>query len=199
MSEIANASIKTFGPAAPQADFVQSSEQLITLTIGQLQDLITQAVTKANQPLQDEVSQLRATVASQDEKIAALESTQDTQAENQLIQLRLINDLRQAAKKEAVPSETTQKTQDHITEIAHILEATERRLIERQVPRSALTRYRSEGVTFSELARVMGLTVDRIRQLSRIAATDQRFNICWHPRKKNTKIFKLHRWDAPEL
>jgi len=42
MSNVANASIKTFGPAAPQADFVSSSEQLITLTIGQLQDLIAQ-------------------------------------------------------------------------------------------------------------------------------------------------------------
>jgi hypothetical protein len=197
MSEIANARIKTFGPAAPQADFVPTSEQLITLTIGQLQDLITQAVTRAIQPLQDEVSQLRATIARQDEKISTLESTQDTQAENQLIQLRLVNDLR--TKKGLPPAEATQKTQDHITEIAKILEATERRLIERQVPRSALTRYRSEGVTFSELSRVMGLTVDRIRQLSRIAATDQRFNICWHPRKKNTKIFKLRRWDAPGL
>ena len=190
-------SINTFGTTSPKADFVPTSEQLITLTIGQLQDLITQAVTRAIQPLQDEVSQLRATIARQDEKISTLESTQDTQAENQLIQLRLINDLR--TKKGLPPAEATQKTKDHITEIAHILEATESRLIERQVPRSALTRYRSEGVTFSELARVMNLTVDRIRQLSRIAATDQRFNICWHPRKKNTKIFKLRRWDAPGL
>jgi len=35
----------------------------------------------------------------QDEKIAALESTQETQADNQLIQLRLIHDLREATKK----------------------------------------------------------------------------------------------------
>ena len=197
MEVVDTTQINTFGSKPPKADFVPTSEQLITLTISQLQDLITQAVTKAVQPLRDEVSQLRATVARQDEKIATLGSTQDTQAENQLIQLRLINDLR--TKKGLPPAEATQKTQDHITEIAHILEATESRLIERQVQRSALTRYRSEGVTFSELARVTGLTVDRIRQLSRIAATDQRFNICWHPRKKNTKIFKLRRWDAPGL
>jgi len=165
----------------------------------QLRDIIKEAVQEAIQPALDRIDTLEAIVTSQDEKLAALESIQETQAENQLIQLRLINDLRQATKKEAIPSETTQKTQDHITEIAHILGATETRLIERQVPRSALTRYRSEGLTFSELARVMGLTVDRIRQLSRIAATDQRFNICWHPRKKNTKIFKLRRWDAPGL
>ena len=75
-----------------------SRDQLITLTIGQLQDLITQAVEKAIQPLQDEVSQLRATVARQGEMIAALQATQDTHADNQLIQLRLINDLREAKK-----------------------------------------------------------------------------------------------------
>jgi DNA-directed RNA polymerase sigma subunit (sigma70/sigma32) len=185
-------SINTFGTTSPKAN-VPQSEPVFILTSHQLKSIIQEAI----QPLQDEVSQLLATVATQGEKIATLESTQDTQAENQLIQLRLIHDLK--SKKGLPLAEATQKTQDHITEIAKILEATERRLTERQVPRSALTRYRSEGVTFSELARVMGLTVDRIRQLSRIAATDQRFNICWHPRKKNTKIFKLRRWDAPGL
>jgi hypothetical protein len=68
------------------------------LTIGQLQDLITAAVEKAIQPLHDEVMQLRATAARQGEMIAALQATQDTHADNQLIQLRLINDLREAKK-----------------------------------------------------------------------------------------------------
>lgn len=58
-----------------------------------------------------------------------------------------------------------QKTLDHLTEIALILGATEKRLIENQAPRAYLTRLRNEGMTFSQLARMMGLTVDRIRQL----------------------------------
>ena len=76
MSEIASAKINSFGKS-PKADFVSPSEQLITLTIGQLQDLITQAVEKAIQPLQDEVESFRATVTHQDEKIVALETTQE--------------------------------------------------------------------------------------------------------------------------
>jgi hypothetical protein len=76
-----------------------SRDQLITLTIGQLQDLLKEAI----QPLQEEVESFRAIVDRQDEKIAALESTQDTQADNQLIQLRLIGQLREAIKKEAQP------------------------------------------------------------------------------------------------
>jgi hypothetical protein len=197
MDNVANASINSFGPS-PKAGFVPPSEQLITLTYGQLQELIINAVTKAIEPLQDEVRELKAIVASQSEKIAALESTQSTHADNQLIQLRLINSIREESHKEKIAhaANTTQKTQDHITSIAVILGAKEKRLIEGQAPRAYVDRLRKEGLTFSELANVMGLTVDRIRQLAKIAAGDQRFNITWHPRKKNTKIIKLRRWDA---
>jgi hypothetical protein len=76
MSEIASARINTFGPS-PKADSVPTSEQLITLTYGQLQDLVTQAVEKAIQPLQDEIESLKATVIRQDKKIAALETTEE--------------------------------------------------------------------------------------------------------------------------
>ncbi len=67
------------------------------------QDLITRAI----QPLQDEVESLKATVTRQDEKIAALESTQETQADNQLIQLWLIHELRETSKKGPGKTETT--------------------------------------------------------------------------------------------
>jgi DNA-directed RNA polymerase sigma subunit (sigma70/sigma32) len=198
MSEIANARINTFG-TSPKADFESPSEEAVFIKVCQLQEIIA----KTLQPLQDEVRDLKATVARQDEKIAALEATLDTHADNSLIQLRLINSLREDVRQgrdNAAPApatrETTQKTQDHITSIAVILAAKEKRLIEGQAPRAYVDKLRKEGMTFSELANVMGLTVDRIRQLSRIAATDQRFNITWHPRKKNTKIIKLRRWDA---
>jgi len=101
MEVVDTAQINSFAPIAAQTDFVQPSEEaFFILTSGQLSALITQAVEKAIQPLQDEVSQLSATVARQDEKIAVLESTQDTHADNQLILLRLIHDLRETIKKE---------------------------------------------------------------------------------------------------
>jgi DNA-directed RNA polymerase sigma subunit (sigma70/sigma32) len=196
MSEIALASINSFGISA-KADFESPSEEAVfILNSVQLSALITKAIEKALQPLQDEVMQLRATVATQDEKIAALEATLDTHADNSLIQLRLINSLREEKPAPAPTRKTTQKTEAHITEIAHILGAKEKRLIEGQAARPYVDKLRREGMTFSQLATVLGLTTDRIRQLSRIAATDQRFNITWHPRKKNTKIIKLRRWDA---
>ena len=194
MSEIALAEINSFASQAMQADFVPPSEEAVFITSSQLQDLIAKAI----QPLQDEVRDLKATVARQEEKIAALEATLDTHADNSLIQLRLINSLREDLHKvpESAAPAPTKKTQDHITEIAHILGAKEKRLIEGQAGRAYVDKLRKEGMTFSQLASVLGLTVDRIRQLSRIAATDKRFNITWHPRKKNTKIIKLRRWDA---
>jgi len=194
MSEIASASINSFG-ISPKSNFVSPSEEaFFILNSGQLREIIT----KALQPLQDAVRDLKATVARQDEKIAALEATLDTHADNSLIQLRLINSLREDGHKapENAAPVLTKKTQDHITEIAHILGAKEKRLIEGQAGRAYVDKLRKEGMTFSQLATVLGLTVDRIRQLSRIAATDQRFNITWHPRKKNTKIIKLRRWYA---
>jgi hypothetical protein len=89
MSEIALAKINSFAPVAQQAE-VSPEEPIFVLTGSQLQEIISRAVLQLQAELQD----LKDTVALQGEKIAALEATQDTQAENELNMLRLINDLR---------------------------------------------------------------------------------------------------------
>ena len=90
MSEIAVPRINNLLPAEQQADVSPSEESIFVLTSSQLQDIISKAI----QPFQDEVSQLKVTVSHQQEDIAALEATQDTQGDNELNMLRLINDLR---------------------------------------------------------------------------------------------------------
>ena len=203
MTEVAAANINTFGPS-PKADFVSPSEQLITLTYGQL----VQAIQEAIQPLQDRIESLEDTLASQHgeitnlrESVASLEKDRDTLSENQLIQLRLIHELKEKVNQEspAPTKKTTKKTEDHIQSIVNALHAKEKKLIDCQAPPGYLKRYRSEGMTFSDIAGLLGVTVDRVRQLSRIAATDQRLVVSWHPRKKNTKIFRLSRWDTPSF
>ena len=72
MSEIALANINTFAHVAEQAD-VSPSEPIFVLTGSQLQEIITRAI----QPLQDEVSQLKVTIARQQEDIASLKSTEN--------------------------------------------------------------------------------------------------------------------------
>jgi len=207
MSDVAIARINTFGPS-PKADSVPPSEQLVVLSYGQLQDLIKGAIEQAIQPLQDEIAQIREEIAQGHREIAALrlktaslEKDRDTLSENQLIQLRLIHELKGKINQEspAPTNKITKKTEDHINEIVVALHAKEKKLIDCQAPPGYLKRYRSDGMTFSDIAGLLGVTVDRVRQLSRIAATDQRLVVSWHPRKKNTKIFRLSRWDTPGL
>ena len=89
MSEIASAKINSFAHVAQQAE-VSPDEPIFVLTSSQLQEIISKAV----QPLQDHVDALEATIANLESKVSALEATQDTQGENELNMLRLINDLR---------------------------------------------------------------------------------------------------------
>jgi chromosome segregation ATPase len=107
MDNVALAKINSLPSSSMQADFVPTSEQLITLTYGQLQELITQAVEKAIQPLQDEITALRTErdqdrqeIAALRSKLAFVEQQQDTLSTNQLIQLRLFNGLKEEVHKE---------------------------------------------------------------------------------------------------
>jgi len=72
MDKLATASINSLPSHAMQADFVPPSEQLVTLTYGQLQELITQAVEKAVQPLQDRISSLEDRIGCLEKENAAL-------------------------------------------------------------------------------------------------------------------------------
>lgn len=96
MDNVALARINTFGQVGHPRHVPPSEDPIFVLTSSQLQEIISRAI----QPLKDEVSELKSTIASQNEKIAFLEATQDTQSDNQLIQLRLINQLREATAKE---------------------------------------------------------------------------------------------------
>ena len=85
-------SINAFSQVSPSID------QLITLTIGQLQDLLKEAI----QPLQDRVESLEVTVARQDEKLAALESTQEQDVDR--LAFDICQDRQRLARLESRPS-----------------------------------------------------------------------------------------------
>jgi hypothetical protein len=115
----ASLAINSFASKVMQIDFVPPSEQLITLTYGQLKDIIQESF----MPLRDEIDTLRSMINRRDEMIAALESTQETQADNQLIQLQLINNLRETAKKTTTAIPKGQKTLERIAKIDEVLKA----------------------------------------------------------------------------
>ncbi len=65
--------------------------------------LLAELIAKAIQPLQDRISTLESMIVHQEERMAALEASQVTLSDNQLIQLQLIKQLREAARKEPQP------------------------------------------------------------------------------------------------
>ena len=65
--------------------------------------LLAELIAKAIQPLQDRISTLESMIVHQEERIAALEASQVTLSDNQLIQLQLIKQLRAAARMEPQP------------------------------------------------------------------------------------------------
>jgi len=149
-----------------------SEEQIFVLTAGQLQEIITRAIQKAIQPLVERVEALEATVARQDEKIASQESTQETQAENQLIQLRLINGLREAAQKTAAPAPPKgAKTLARLAKIDEIL--------------------KTRGpTTLKELKRILKISPkDMNRLLTRL--DKRRYEIHSRPGDEREKVIKL--------
>ena len=146
MTEVASASINTFGPS-PKA-IESPSEQLITLTYGQLQGLIEAAI----QPLQAEIAQLRG-------KLASLDKVQDILSENQLIQLRLINELKEGNQEKAA---TTKKTIDHIDDLHRLM-----------------IEDKTAQVSIAKAARLLGISKERMRQLKPLILKDDRFEIGW--------------------
>ena len=148
MNEVAIASINTFGPS-PKVDSVPPSDQLITLTYGQLQGLIEAAI----RPLQEEIAQLR-------EELASLDKVQDTLSENQLIQLRLIHGLKEGNQEKATT--TTKKTIDHIDDLYRLM-----------------IEDKTAQVSIAKAARLLGISKERMRQLKPLILKDDRFEIGW--------------------
>ena len=96
MTDIVEA-INTFLPDEQKDSFVSPSDEAIS----QLQTIITKAVQEAIKPLLERISELEDTLAGQHEEIAALrasvtsmEKDRDVLSDNQLIQLRLIHELK---------------------------------------------------------------------------------------------------------
>ena len=121
MKNVASARINTFGPS-PKADSVLPSEQTITLSYGQLQELIKGAVEQAIQPLQDRIEALDATVDNQGEEIASLRSTVTSleslqEQDTTRIYLDIAHDRRRLAKLESAKEEPTDTEKERIERI----------------------------------------------------------------------------------
>jgi len=130
-----------------------SRDQLITLTIGQLQDIITQAVEKAIQPLQDRIESQDARIAAQNEKIAALESTQEQDVDR--ICLDIAYDRQRLAKLESRPS----------TAPTPIVPPKGEKTIARIAKLRDFLKARGGGATFQECERLLAIHPNQMTKL----------------------------------
>jgi chromosome segregation ATPase len=55
------------------------------------------------------------------------------------------------------------------------------------------------GVTYAEAAKILRLDKSRVCQLRGLIASDSRFNIDWHPNRKNTKVICLKNYKTKEI
>lgn len=109
MEEIlALAALNTFGSSSPKVVESPVEESVFILTSSQLQDLIKEAI----QPLQDEISDLKATVANQNERITALESTEEQDISR--LALDIAYDRQRLAKLERIEPQPMQKDRGEI-------------------------------------------------------------------------------------
>lgn len=138
----------------PYGENVSLEDQLITLTYGQLQDLIVRAVQEGIQPLQDEVAQLRDENAKRKKDLE----------ESQIFFGRDLALMRQRMSKIEHKEPLDRTTKLHLDEIAA-------RLMDLEIAG------RPPSMSHREVAALLGLTRGRVSQLRLAIAKDGRFRI----------------------
>ena len=161
MDTILAAEINSFGPM-PEADVSPYGEDIFVLSGRELQEIISRAI----QPLQDELLEQKAMIDGLREDMAAMkvdcESMNDLRCRDFInVSKRVIVMEKAAEAKKAIP---TEKTQPHLDKLAGCLGEKRKRGI------PAL-------MGFREAAQVTGLTKQRISQLRQAIEADGRLTI----------------------
>lgn len=63
----------------------------------------------------------------------------------------------------------------------------------------ALAKSGQRGVTYAEAAKILKLDKSRVCQLRSLIASDSRFDISWHPNRRNTKVICLKNYKIKEI
>ena len=208
MIEVATASINNF--ASGKADFVQPSEQLITLTYGQLQDLVQDAIERATTPLearlealekrgvgcgkggeelQDHKDQERSLPDGQEMQISTFQVVQDLRAENMALNTKL------EALQELMPwvealSRKMARLEGRIELHRDDSPKAEEHIEELyQIMRKDML----PSLSFANAAKFLGISKGRVKQLKPQIAKDGRFDILRSTGHKQKLIIALRR------
>ena len=138
------------------------------------------------QGLREEVATLREENQDLKEKVVALESTELQDIDR--ICVDIAQDRQRITKLEKPPE---QKNKPYSPKVAAHLDDIYGALQERERSCKGAAR-KWDFISFWEAAELLDLSHRRISQLADIARNDPRFIISWHPKKKNTKVFKIN-------
>ena len=183
MTEILAAEINSFG-LEPKAVVLPSEDPILVLTSSQLQEIISRAI----QPLQDELSELKDMVAGQAEEIAALKATVAGQggkldnARDRLLTVEVDQDFfksdlqKLCAKTDQSTAAIGKTSEKRIAEIDKILRA-----------------YNGEA-PFKLIRNKLGLAPNQFSRL--VSSLDKRkYQVSSHPSRPKEKILKVKvRW-----
>ena len=163
--------IYTFGITSPKAEVSPSEEPIFVLSSSQLQEIISRAI----QPLLDEVSQLKVTVARQQEDIASLKSTENLNFSDIRDLYTAIGEIEQRQQNKGPtvqPQPKGSKTNARITTLKTALKA------------------RGGGITFKEAEKLLGIKRNQMTKL--VSQLDKRsFEIFARAGNKREKIIRL--------
>ena len=176
MLNVATASLNTLPyPAVPQTENAILNQALVELR--ELKEEVAQLREERNRDHQ-EIQDLK-------EKVAALESTELQDIDR--ICIDIAQDRQRITKLEKPEQESkpySPKVAAHLNEIVNAIQERERSTKDKA--------QKWDFISYWEVAELLGVSHRRVSQLADIARKDWRFVITWHPKKKNTKVFKLN-------
>jgi len=190
MNKVAMASINNL--RIPEATFASPSEQLIILTIGQLRDLIKEAVRETIQPLQAEVAEVKDELADLRGQLKAMEDRADRlEAENTALHTKI-------ASLEATQDQDLNHVFKHIAQDRQRIYALEHP--EKEPGKTELSRAEKiakylqarpdHKATFETLKGHLGIGNDLLNKAVR-ALPPERFRVIGDPRDKRKRILVL--------
>lgn len=182
MKEIVDTNIKSFAHNPQQSDSVLPSDnQIVVLTLDQLKNLIKTAVNEATKPLLEKVRELEKKVTALQKHADGIDKWTEGYAENYA----------HLAQKVYAHLEPEKEAKTYSSKVVKHLNTIYEALQER-AKSCAHSAQKWDFMPFWDAAQLLDLSHRRISQLADIAKNDPRFIIAWHPKKPNTKVFRLN-------
>jgi hypothetical protein len=189
MIEVVDTNINSFASMSKQNDSVSPSDsKLITLSIDQLGDLIKTAVNEATKPISEKVRELEKKVTALQKHADGIDKWTEGYAENYA----------HLAQKVYAHLEPEKEAKTYSSKVVKHLDTIYEALQER-AKSCAHSAQKWDFMSFWDAAQLLDLSHRRISQLAEIARNDPRFIIGWHPKKPNTKVFRISPYNLGNL